>query len=71
VKGVVVSMGANPILKGVDHQEAVEADREATNGREPSMKRAAQGSLASLRAITRVNVEQASKILVAEADPPS
>lgn len=38
VQGVVVPMGANPILKGVDHQEAVEVDREATNGREPSMK---------------------------------
>ena len=29
-------MGARPILKGVDHQEAVEVDREVTNGREPS-----------------------------------
>ena len=70
VKGVVISMGANPILKGVDHQEAVEVDREATNGREPSMKKGCIGNLASRRAITRVNVEQASKILVAEADPP-
>jgi hypothetical protein len=32
-EGVFVPMGARPIRKGVDHPEAVEADREATNGR--------------------------------------
>ena len=38
-EGVVVPMGARPIQKGVDHPEAVEADQEATNGRESLMSK--------------------------------
>ena len=38
-EGVVVPMGARPIRKGVDHPEAVEADQEATNGRESLMSK--------------------------------
>ena len=56
--------------KEVVPQEAVGADREATNGREPSMSKGCLGSSASLRAIMRVNVEQAPKTFLVEADPP-
>jgi len=52
--------------------EAVEVVVEVTIPQEPSMSKGCHlGSSASLRAITRVNVEQAPKTLVVEADPPS
>ena len=71
VKVVLIPWVRDPSWKAVGRQEAIEADREVTNGREPSMERTASGSSASCRAITRVNVEQAPKTLVAEADPPT
>ena len=60
----------DPSWKAVGRQEAVEADREVTNGWEPSMPKGGASRSASDRAVTRVNVEQAPKTQVAEADPP-
>jgi len=43
---------------------------EATKPPEPPMKRVAQGDLASLQAVTRVNAEQASKTMMQEPTHP-
>lgn len=71
VKGLRVPVGARPTpgrrlyprkqSKSIGRQQTVESLR---------CQRAALGRSASLRAITRVNVEQAPKTPVVEADPP-
>ncbi len=50
--------------------ETLRADQEATNGLKHSEKRLRNGSQWSMRAVTRVNVEQAPKRGAVEADSP-
>src|SRR5271166_134794 len=71
VKGVVVPVGARPTPAViVATGKAVEVVPEVTKDKSLRCPRAASGSSASQRALTGVNVEQAPKTLVAEADPP-
>ena len=57
VKVVLVLWVRDPPRKVAGHREAVEIDREVTTGRELLMSKGGMSRSASLRAITRVNVE--------------
>lgn len=61
VKRFEFSAGVSPARQESLQPEAVGAAEEATNPSKPSMEGVALGGSASIQAVTRVNVEQASK----------
>ena len=52
VKVVLILWVRDPSWRAVGHQEAVEVDREVTNGREPLMSTGGESRSASVRAVT-------------------